>query len=59
MLKRDYYEVLGVDKNVIVVEIKKVYRKKVIQFYFDKNFDDKELEEKFKEVVEVYEVLSN
>ncbi len=59
MSKRDYYEVLGVDKNATAAEIKKAYRKKAIQFHPDKNPDDKESEEKFKEAAEAYEVLSN
>lgn len=57
--KRDYYEVLGVDKNASADEIKKAYRKKAIQFHPDKNPGDKEAEEKFKEAAEAYEVLSN
>jgi len=59
MSKRDYYEVLGVDKNATAAEIKKAYRKKAIQFHPDKNPDNKEAEEKFKEAAEAYEVLSN
>ncbi len=57
--KRDYYEVLGVDRNATQPEIKKAYRKKAIQYHPDKNPDDKEAEEKFKEAAEAYEVLSN
>ncbi|NDW18006.1 molecular chaperone DnaJ [Dysgonomonas sp. 216] len=57
--KRDYYEVLGVDKSASADEIKKAYRKKAIQFHPDKNPDDKEAEEKFKEAAEAYEVLSD
>lgn len=59
MAKRDYYEVLGVDKNASADEIKKAYRKKAIQYHPDKNPGDKEAEEKFKEAAEAYEVLSN
>jgi molecular chaperone DnaJ len=59
MAKRDYYEVLGVDKNASGDEIKKAYRKKAIQYHPDKNPGDKESEEKFKEAAEAYEVLSN
>nr|WP_321355058.1 molecular chaperone DnaJ [uncultured Draconibacterium sp.] len=59
MAKRDYYEVLGVGKSASAEEIKKAYRKKAIQFHPDKNPDDKEAEEKFKEAAEAYEVLSN
>ena len=57
--KRDYYEVLGVDKNASAEEIKKAYRKKAIQYHPDKNPGDKEAEEKFKEAAEAYDVLSN
>lgn len=59
MEKRDYYEVLGVAKTATAEEIKKAYRKKAIQYHPDKNPDDKEAEEKFKEAAEAYEVLSN
>ena len=59
MAKRDYYEVLEVGKNATPEEIKKAYRKKAIQFHPDKNPDDKQAEEKFKEAAEAYEVLSN
>lgn len=59
MAKRDYYEVLGVDKNATADEIKKAYRKKAIQFHPDKNPGNKEAEENFKEAAEAYDVLSN
>ena len=59
MAKRDYYEVLGVDKSASADDIKKAYRKKAIQYHPDKNPGDKEAEEKFKEAAEAYEVLSN
>lgn len=59
MAKRDYYEVLGVEKNSSVDEIKKAYRKKAMQYHPDKNPDDASAEEKFKEAAEAYEVLSN
>lgn len=57
--KRDYYEILGVEKNATESEIKKAYRKVAIQYHPDKNPDNKEAEEKFKEAAEAYEVLSN
>lgn len=57
--KRDYYEVLGVSKSASEDEIKKAYRKMAIKYHPDKNPDDKEAEEKFKEAAEAYEVLSN
>jgi molecular chaperone DnaJ len=59
MAKRDYYEVLGVQKNATADEIKKAYRKKAIQYHPDKNPDNAEAEEMFKEAAEAYEVLSN
>jgi molecular chaperone DnaJ len=59
MAKRDFYEILGVGKNATADEIKKAYRKVAIQFHPDKNPDNKEAEEKFKEAAEAYEVLSD
>lgn len=58
-MKRDYYEVLGVDKTASAEEIKKAYRKAAIQFHPDKNPDDKASEEKFKEAAEAYDILGN
>lgn len=55
--KRDYYEVLGVDKNATEDEIKKAYRKIAIKYHPDRNPGDKEAEEKFKEAAEAYDVL--
>ena len=57
MAKRDYYEVLGVEKNASADEIKKAYRKKAIQFHPDKNPGDKQAEENFKEAAEAYDCL--
>lgn len=59
MAKRDYYEVLGVEKGASKDEIKKGYRKLAVQYHPDKNPGDKEAEEKFKEATEAYEVLSD
>jgi molecular chaperone DnaJ len=59
MAKRDYYEVLGVDKNADEASIKKAYRKLAMQYHPDKNPDNKAAEEKFKEASEAYEVLSD
>ncbi len=59
MSKRDYYEVLGVSKSATDSEIKKAYRQMALKYHPDKNPDDKQAEEKFKEAAEAYEVLSN
>ena len=57
MTKRDYYEVLGVDRGASTSDIKKAYRKLALKYHPDKNPGDKEAEEKFKEATEAYEVL--
>jgi molecular chaperone DnaJ len=58
-MKRDYYEILGVDKNADESAIKKAYRKVAMQYHPDRNPGDKTAEEKFKEAAEAYEVLSD
>ncbi len=55
--KRDYYEVLGVDRNAAGEEVKRAYRKLAVKFHPDKNPDDPHAEEKFKELGEAYDVL--
>ena len=55
--KRDYYEVLGVDKNATEDQIKKAYRTIAIKYHPDRNPGNKEAEEKFKEAAEAYDVL--
>ena len=57
--KRDYYEVLGVDKNASADDIKRAYRKLAGKYHPDRNPGDKSAEEKFKEIGEAYEVLSD
>lgn len=59
MQYKDYYQILGVDKQASEKEIKKAYRKLANKYHPDKNPDDKAAEEKFKEIAEAYEVLSN
>ena len=59
MTKRDYYEVLGLSKGASSDEIKKAYRKLAVKYHPDKNPDDKASEEKFKEIGEAYEALSD
>jgi molecular chaperone DnaJ len=59
MAKRDYYEILGVDRNATDDELKKAYRKAAIKYHPDKNPGDHTAEEKFKEAAEAYEVLSD
>jgi len=59
MAKRDYYEVLGIEKSADQDTIKKAYRKLAVKYHPDRNPGDKEAEEKFKEATEAYEVLSD
>ena len=59
MSKRDYYEVLGVPRGAGLTEIKKAYRQKALQFHPDKNPNNKEAEDKFKEATEAYGVLAD
>lgn len=59
MSKRDYYDILGVQRNAPADEIKKAYRKTAMQYHPDRNPGNKEAEDKFKEAAEAYEVLSD
>src|SRR5580692_3733987 len=59
MSKRDYYEILGVERTADEEEIKKSYRKLALKFHPDRNPNDKAAEEKFKELGEAYEALSD
>src|SRR5258708_4211419 len=57
--KRDYYIVLGVERNATPDDVKKAYRKLAVKYHPDKNPGDKTAEDKFKELGEAYEILSN
>ena len=59
MAKRDYYEVLGVERGASEAELKKAYRRLAMKYHPDRNPDDKEAEEKFKEANEAYEILTD
>lgn len=59
MSKRDYYEILGVERDVSEKDLKKAYRRVAMKYHPDRNPDDAATEEKFKEAAEAYEVLSN
>ena len=59
MAKRDYYDILGVSKSSSQDEIKKAYRKVALKYHPDRNPDNKEAEDKFKEAAEAYDVLGN
>ena len=59
MSKRDYYEVLGVGKSTAAQDIKKAYRRIAMKYHPDRNSDDANADEKFKEASEAYEILSD
>ncbi|GIR70702.1 MAG: hypothetical protein CM15mP74_19530 [Halieaceae bacterium] len=59
MSKRDYYEVLGVDRSASEQDIKKAYRRIAMKYHPDRNPDDADADSKFKEATEAYEVLSD
>mgnify|MGYP000518595606 CR=1 FL=1 len=59
MAKRDYYEILGINKGAGAAEIKKAYKKLAMKHHPDRNPDDAKAEDKFKEATEAYEVLSD
>ena len=59
MAKRDYYEVLGVDRSASEDDLKKAYRRLAMKYHPDRNPDDADAEEKFKEASEAYEILAD
>ena len=59
MSKRDYYEALGVSKDASERDIKKAYKRLAMKYHPDRTAGDKELETKFKEVKEAYEILTD
>ena len=59
MDKRDYYDVLGVDRGASEGDLKKAYRRLAMKFHPDRNSDDPQAEEKFKEATEAYEILTD
>ena len=59
MSKRDYYEVLGVERGASSDDLKKAYRRLAMKFHPDRNPDDPQAEDKFKEASEAYEVLTD
>ncbi|VDO36673.1 unnamed protein product [Brugia timori] len=59
MSKKDYYKLLGVDRNASTDEIKKAYKKLALKYHPDRNPGNKEAEEKFNEITAAYEVLSD
>ena len=59
MAKKDFYEILGVSKDATADQIKSAYRKLALKYHPDRNPDNKEAEEKFKEAAEAYEILSD
>ncbi len=59
MAKRDYYDILGINKNANPEEIKSAYRKQAVKYHPDKNPGDKAAEDKFKEASEAYSILSD